>query len=481
MTTLLRIVWSLSFVLPLASFSMAQVGAFAFPPVSTLNQNSLPDHAAPGSPDTQIVVNGTDLAGYYDHGSKPYQAQLLWNGIGLDTSIVGNQLVATIPASLLVKAGTARIITDNSLDSNTLFFTVSASTRSLSPSWKRGDYVVGGQTERQVVADLNGDGIMDIVSVDTQNNAIRVLLGKGHGTFQNAVSYATGKGPSGLAVGPFEGIDSQDIAVANYIDGTVSILLNNGNGTYQNRVDYPVGRGPVALVVGNFENAEYDDLAVVNSLDNTMTILQNNSGAGFTTLQTNPTGPDPVAIALGDFDRDGNLDLAVTNFGSYTGNTLSIFYGTGGYFSPKVDLTTDKGPQSVIAADVNHDGILDLVTANACGHAATCGRPGTVSVFLGNGNRTFRNAVNYAAGSYPFAVVAADFRGQNILDLAVTDLDSGYIDILYGYGNGTFVPGVFIPTNSRPTGLAVGDFNNDGKLDLVVGGTSPAQVTIMTQ
>jgi FG-GAP-like repeat len=55
------------------------------------------------------------------------------------------------------------------------------------------------------------------------------------------------------------------------------------------------------------------------------------------------------------------------------------------------------------------------------------------------------------------------------------------IDILYGTGHGTFTQGPLIPTNSRPTGLAVGDFNSDGKLDLVVGGTSPSQLTIMTQ
>jgi hypothetical protein len=161
---------------------------------------------------------------------------------------------------------------------------------------------------------------------------------------------------------------------------------------------------------------------------------------------------------------------------------LSIFYGLGnGGFLPKVDLTTDAGPQSVIAVDVNHDGILHLVTANGCGHAATCGRPGTVSVFLGNGNRTFQSAVNYDAGSYPFTLVAANFRNGSALDLAVTDLDSGNIDILYGNGRGTFSQGPLIPTNSKPTGLAVADMNYDGKLDLVVGGTGPSQLTIMTQ
>jgi ferredoxin len=482
MTMLRRILLSLSCVLLLTSCLMAQM----ILPAPFLNQPSVPDHVAPGSPDTQIVISGTNLLTDDSFGG------LTWNGTPLNFNIVGKQLVATIPASLLTVAKTAQVQYENNCDdkycfpsvSNILYFAVGPSTKNLSSSWNRNNYVVGGQTERQAVADLNSDGILDIVSVDTQNNAIRVLIGGPRGTFQNPVSYATGNGPSGLVLSPLIATGPPlCLAVTNYNDGTVSVFINNGNGLLQNRVDYPVGRGPVALASGDFESDGIYDLAVVNSLDNTVTILSNASGADFTTLQTLATGPNPSAITVGDFDGDGQLDLAVSNFGNYAGNTLSIFYGIGGgRFAPKVDLITDAGPQSVIAADLNGDGILDLVTANGCGHAATCGNPGTVSVFSGNGNRTFQNAVNYNAGSYPFALVAANFRNNRYgLDLAVTDLDSGNIDILYGVGNGTFTQGPLIPTNSRPTGLAVGDINRDGKLDLVVGGTSPSQITIMTQ
>ena len=477
MTMLRRIEMSLTCVLLLTSCLMAQS------PIANLNQPSVPDHVAPGSPDLQIAVNGASLFGNYT-GFRYFQYVLFFNGTILNTNPVGNQLVATIPAGFLAVAKTAEVtVGDFPFESNALFFTVGPTTKYLSSTWNRRNYVIGGQTERQVVADLNEDGIPDIVSIDTQNNAIRVLLGKANGTFQNPVSYATGNGPSGLVVKDFAGfVYGPSIAVANYNDGTVSVFLNKGNGTFQNRVDYPVGHGPVALESADFENDGSNDLAVVNSLDNTVTILSNSSAGVFTTLQTLATGPNPTAITLGDFDGNGAIDLAVTNFGNYVGNTLSVFYGGGGgIFTHRVDLTTDAGPQSVIAVDVNRDGILDLVTANGCGHAATCGRPGTVSVLLGNANGTFQNAVNYDAGSYPFTVVAANFRNGSALDLAVTDLDSGNIDILYGNGRGTFVQGPLIPTNSRPTGLAVGDFNNDGKLDLVVGGTSPAQVTIMTQ
>jgi hypothetical protein len=273
-----------------------------------------------------------------------------------------------------------------------------------------------------------------------------------------------------------------DVATANYSDGTVSIFFGNGNGTLQSHVDYRVGRGPIALVAGDFQCGGVQDLAVVNSLDNTVSVLSNNSDGTFTPMGPLATGPNPSAIALGDFNGDGFLDLAVTNFGGYTGNTVSLFFAVnGGGFWAKVDVPTDAGPQSVIAVDLNRDGILDLVTANACGHAPICGRPGTVSVLIGNGDGTFQNAVNYDAGSYPFTVVAANLRGVNALDLAVTDLDSGNLDILLGKGNGTFSSSVLIPTIGRPVGLVAGDVNHDGKPDLIVGGEYPAGFTVMTQ
>jgi len=100
---------------------------------------------------------------------------------------------------------------------------------------------------------------------------------------------------------------------------------------------------------------------------------------------------------------------------------------------------------------------------------------------LGNGDGTFRNAVHYNAGNYPFSVAAVNLRASNALDLAVTDLDSGKLFFLRGNGDGTFPKNLMIPTNGRPVGLAVGDFNNDGKPDLAVGGTSPPVLTVMLQ
>lgn len=442
----------------------------------TLNQPLQPDHATPGSGDLQLTLNGTGF---------DWSTDVLWNGTNMNTpgGTHYSQMVVTIPASLLKVAGTATVMADYVLPSNPQYFYISSPRRDISNSnWGRKDYAIGIQPERQVVADINNDGNLDIISVDGPGNAVIVALGKSNGTFQTPVSYPAGNDPSALIVADFNADFVLDVATANYNDGTVSIFFGNGNGTLQSHVDYRVGRGPIALVAGDFQCEAVQNLAVVNSLDNTVSVLSNNSDGTFTPMGPLATGPNPSAIALGDFNADGYLDLAVTNFGNYTGNTVSLFFGVnGGLFQAKVDLPTDAGPQSVIASDLNGDGILDLATANACGHAATCGRPGTVSVLIGNGNGTFKPAVNYDAGSYPFTVVAANLRGVNALDLAVTDLDSGFLDILLGKGDGTFPSSTLIKTNGRPVGLVAGDVNHDGKPDLIVGGTNPPGFTVMTQ
>lgn len=313
-------------------------------------------------------------------------------------------------------------------------------------------YSSGGIYANSVaVADLNGDGKLDLVvgnGCQTPNQTggcpgqlgeVSVLLGNGDGTFQPAISYSSGGYQAfSLAVGDVNGDGHPDVVVTNQCqtlacnNGGVSVLLGNGDGTFQAALTYSSG------------------------------------------------GDQPTSIAIGDLRGDGKVDLVVTNFGVAFGNIFSVgvLLGNGdGTFQPVVIY--DSGgynPISVAIADVNGDGHPDVVAANWCGDG-NCGEDGTMSVLLGNGDGKFEPAVAYdSGGRLPESVAVADLRGNGILDLVVANVvsvggDSGsdVVGVLLGNGDGSFQPAVSYSAGGNGNdALAVGDVNGDGIPDLVV-------------
>lgn len=175
-------------------------------------------------------------------------------------------------------------------------------------------------------------------------------------------------------------------------------------------------------------------------------------------------GPGPVAIAIGDLNGDGRPDAVVAD---YNGNSVSVLLGNGdGTFGSRTFYATGDYAYAVALADLNGDGHLDIVCANLNLDHLTQG--GTVSVLLGNGDGTFATAVNYVAGNDLSSVVLADFNGDGNVDIATTDVSSSNIAILLNNGNGTFQAAVQYPAGPNPLSLAAADFNGDGKTDLVV-------------
>jgi hypothetical protein len=127
------------------------------------------------------------------------------------------------------------------------------------------------------VRDLNGDGIPDIAAVNFLSQDVSVLLGKGDGTFQAAVNYPVGyifpnAEISILAVSDFNGDAIADLAVA--CAGGVRVLLGKGDGTFQNApISYVAGAYPSSLAVGDFNGHGLPDLVVSNWNLNNISIL----------------------------------------------------------------------------------------------------------------------------------------------------------------------------------------------------------------
>jgi hypothetical protein len=314
-------------------------------------------------------------------------------------------------------------------------------------------YDSGPDPTSVAVADLNGDGKLDLVVADYCSGQgcdgygeVSVLLGNGDGTFQSAVTYSTGAYlAQSVAVGDVNGDGIPDVVVANtcetvgqyscfYETGAVSVLLGNGDGTFQ----------PAAI-----------------------------SGSG---------GLGAYSVALGDLNGDGKLDIVVTNTYEQGGNdgSVSVLLGNGdGTFQPAVSYDTEGNiAASVVIGDLNGSGIPDLVVANFYQGGDD---EGEVGVLLGNGDGTFQPVALYdSGGGGAYSVAVGDLRGDGILDAVVANrVTGGSVDVLLGNGNGTFQPAAgykakgFEPDSYPAIGygissLAIADVNGDGIPDVVI-------------
>ena len=127
-----------------------------------------------------------------------------------------------------------------------------------------------------------------------------------------------------------------------------------------------------------------------------------------------------ASLVATDFNGDGVPDLALTqNDASGQGNVV-IFLGKGdGTLLPPTKIPAGTGfAFYLVAGDFNGDGFMDLAVSN---ESNSVGGAGTVAVLLGQGNGTFSPFTSYTVGNFPGTVVAADFDNDGKLDLAVLD------------------------------------------------------------
>ncbi|MFL6231186.1 MAG: FG-GAP-like repeat-containing protein [Pyrinomonadaceae bacterium] len=331
------------------------------------------------------------------------------------------------------------------------------------------DYPVGKEPFQIVSQDFNGDAITDLATVNNFDSSVSVLVGNGDGTFRAAVTYSLTGGAAtlskSLVAADFNGDGRVDLAVSNFLRHSVSVLTGKGDGTFNAAVEYidAVSGNPYSITAADFNGDGKADLAVGNNASVNVSVLLGRGDGTFQPEVKYAAGSGPVWASAADLNADGRVDLVVSNT---NGNSLSVLLGNGdGRFRAAVNYAVGGFPLVNRAADLNGDGKLDLFVVNQ-NTAFVVPSKNTVSVLVGNGDGTFRAAINYATGTDPKSVATGDFDADGRTDLATADA-SGTVSVLPGNGDGTFRAAVSFPAGSKPVTVLAGDFNRDGRADLV--------------
>jgi len=343
-------------------------------------------------------------------------------------------------------------------------------------------YAPGGPPVQVAVADMNGDGHLDIVVTSRSDGAsanwkVNVLLNAGDGTFSAPASFPVSSWDSlYMAVGDLNGDGKPDVAITSTSIGggpfSVDVLLNLGDGLAAPNHNLIAG-APQALVIADVDGNGRNDLVAAFTVFPTsagVAVLSNQGGGTFAAARTFSVGTQPSGIAAGDLNRDGRIDLAVINYDSQipgVNDNLDVLLNQGGgNFAPPVQYASGEFLTAVAEADLNGDNQPDLAVLDSSSN---------VSVLLNEGTGSFVGPLRYSAQHPAGAFALGDVTGDGRIDIVgavplqygAAGWTYGDVSVLVNGGDAIFSQRVDFSDEPIQGSIALGDLNGDGKLDVV--------------
>ena len=340
-------------------------------------------------------------------------------------------------------------------------------------------YEASQQTFDVAIVDLDNDGDSDVITLANSSAAVTVHENLGDGSFPVLTRYEVASLSDAVESADIDNDGDIDIVVNGEFDVAsndplLKILKNNGNGTFAPAIDYTPARNFADMKLRDINGDGFVDL--IFAPDGNFppyhfgTALNNGNGTFAPTVVTNVFSCGEGTIDAADLDHDGDLDIVLTEEETCPGVEAHIFIfrndGNQNFVRmPDINLP-GRLPHGLALAEVTGDSNIDIITVLSDG----------MGVFPGNGNLTFGAPI--ISTTAPFKFKMADFNGDGLLDVGMIMQQPSFgtdsIGTALGNGNGTFQAvrtqtGSSVFENLRISNdLEPGDVNGDGTPDLIV-------------
>jgi hypothetical protein len=278
--------------------------------------------------------------------------------------------------------------------------------------------------------------------------------------------------PQGVALADLDSDGDLDLVVTSYDNGTLTVFQNDGGGTFSVGPVTNLGPSyPTKVALGAIADGTVDAVVVAGVAKNVMRLRGNGDGSF---AGNSSYGETNECVELADVNGDGILDLLGGNNMGLTvalGSAANETFGSVQTF----DIAAG-GPVSVATGDIDGDGDLDVVTVHYLA--------AVIVPMLGTGNGSFQAQPSLTTGGLGRDVKLADLDGDGNLDVVyiTAGQNSDAARVRWGNGDGSFSATMdVLSVATTPWSLAVGDVDHDGDADIVVASQSGVVTVILSK
>lgn len=340
-----------------------------------------------------------------------------------------------------------------------------------------------GSPTKVHAADLDEDGIVDLVTARFSGGGAGYYRGLGDGTFAPMLDLPGGRGVADVVAGDIDKDGDPDLIVADLTGAQIIGMVNFGGAVLSPNELITIGGQAFTIATGDFNEDGQADAMAANFNRGAATVVLSEDGH-FRRATHYATGIEPHGGITHDVDGDGHLDIVMANAGTHdpANDLLTINYGDGtGSFGAAVALEVGNGPFFAAAGDLNQDGLVDIVACNFGTPISGFNYHGgdSVSVLLGTGNRQFAPAIEIPGGNGPNHVRLADIDLDGDLDILTADrgdfnfatrtaMGGATVTIHFNDGHASFASMTQLDLGAQASGLEIADLDRDGSPDLAV-------------